>query len=89
MTVQEGSMTLEEAKELCPGDRVFWRDPADYAWRKGKLYWINSEDSCSKAITIRYADVNGEVVFIHGQDDSELECYAHELFLLHSTERQL
>jgi hypothetical protein len=78
-------MTLEEARELCPGDRVFWMDPADCAWKKKKLYWINSEDSCSKSITINYIKVNGEVVFICGHDDSELECYAHELLLLHKS----
>jgi len=57
---------LKEVRRLSPGDTVYWNDPDD--------------GCCSKFITIRSIKVlEDEMVFIHGADRSDLECYAEEL----------
>lgn len=58
-------MNLDQAKDLIPGDRVYWDDP-DSA--EGLFF------------TIEYISVNGEVISITEQGGECTECYAHELF---------
>ena len=60
-------MTLSEAKDLRPGDEVYWTDPDD-----GK---------CSGYWQIKSVQVRGTIVTIQDLDDSVLDCFAPELEL--------
>ena len=62
-------MTLEEAKALRPGTRVFWDDPDD--------------GICSKYLVIQLIEWPGDddVVRITCENGSELECFAQELII--------
>ena len=58
-------MTSEEARNLQPGDEVFWTDPDDGV--------------CSRIYEIRTIEVYDEIVVITEPDGSSLECFASEL----------
>ena len=57
-------MTIEQAKELQPGDEVKWNDP--------------DNGICSKILTIGSIVVDG-VCKINEKNGGYLECFAHEL----------
>jgi hypothetical protein len=59
-------MTLDQVRNLHPGDQVTWNDPDD--------------GLCSKTAVIGSIEVDDDtVISIIWQDGGELECYAHEL----------
>lgn len=58
-------MTLAEAKELLPGDEVYWNDPDKSA-------------DCSHHLVVGSITICGEIVCITTAWEN-LECYASEL----------
>lgn len=58
-------MTAEEAKQLRPGDEVFWRDPDDGA--------------CSRHITIARIRINDDIATIVDHRGGVLDCFLSEL----------
>lgn len=68
-------MTLDQVRQIQPGDQVFWNDP--------------DEGTCSRVLTVQTIEINvdseddGEdmdiIVSIMEPGGSVVECYAHEL----------
>lgn len=59
-------MNIENIKKLQNGDEIFWNDP-------------DTEDNCSRHITIQTITIKGGTVCISGKDGDYLECFAHEI----------
>lgn len=60
-------MTIKQARELNPGDEVFWKDP--------------DQGLCSKAIVIDTIIVEDDgIVKLSDRNGGYLECWVHELF---------
>jgi len=58
-------MTNQEAKEIKPGDMVFWNDP--------------DEETCSKLMTVKKIVIVGDVIKLTAMNGDYLEGYAEEL----------
>lgn len=63
-------MKIDDAKELCPGDEVYWNDPDDGAC--SRYYVIHT-------IELRCHVGVGDIARIVEQDGSVLECFISEL----------
>lgn len=71
-------MRLERARQLVPGDTVYWNDP--------------DNNTCSRWLVIQYIDIIGNVVRICEFDGSVVECFVRELSFvprLTNVQRQL
>jgi hypothetical protein len=68
-------MTATEAKNLKPGQEVFWKDPDDGA--------------CSKYLTIKEIEVRDDMVRITDEDGEYLECLPSELSIAEKKSFQL
>ena len=58
------SMKLSEARQIKPGDKVFWNDPSK---------------TCSRIYDVKYVEIENNIILIEEPDGSVLECYAKEL----------